>query len=203
MWRLVVMQIVLIGPPGAGKGTQSVRLAEYLQVAHLSTGDMLREACRRQTDVGKRAAEAMSRGQLVSDQLVEEVVFERLVEPDCQSGYILDGFPRTVPQAESLDQWLAKRQEPLSLVLELRVADEELLRRLSERGRQDDDREVVLARLGHYNELTRPLLDYYRNQHLLKEVDGLGDVDEIAARIQQAVRAWQKSARDTDSPAAN
>jgi len=152
------MQIVFIGPPGAGKGTQSVRLAEHLQVPHLSTGDMLREACRQKTTVGIQAAEAMSSGQLVSDELVEEVVFERLDQPDCHKGSILDGFPRTVPQAEAFDRWLAGRGRPLSAALVLQVDQEELLERLSSRGRHDDNRETIVERLRQYDQLTRRLL---------------------------------------------
>ncbi len=181
------MQIVFIGPPGAGKGTQSVRLAEHLQLPHLSTGEMLREVCGQQTEVGLQAAKAMESGQLVPDELVQEVVFQRLERPDCQPGIILDGFPRTVPQAIALDEWLAQHHRPLSAVLELHVVKEELLERLSSRGRHDDNREVVLARLNQYNELTRPLLDYYRDRGILQVVDGLGCVDEVTAKIQAIV----------------
>jgi len=181
------MQIVFIGPPGAGKGTQSVRLAEHLQVPHLSTGDMLREACQKKTSVGIQATEAMGSGQLVSDELVEELVFERLSQPDCRKGCILDGFPRTVPQAEAYDQWLAKRGQPLSVALVLQVDQEELLGRLSSRGRQDDGRETVVERLRQYDRLTRPLLDYYSHCGILRGVDGSGSQDEVFGRIQKVV----------------
>ncbi len=177
------MQIVLIGPPGAGKGTQSVQLAEYLHVPHLSTGEMLRDVCRRKTGVGTRACVAMQRGQLVPDALVKEILFERLKEDDCRAGCILDGFPRTVPQAASFDEWLEERKRPLSMVIELRVSREELLDRLSSRGREDDDREVVLARLDQFDELTHPLLDYYNSRGVLQVVDGLGTAEEVFARI--------------------
>jgi len=183
------MQIVLIGPPGAGKGTQSVRLAEYLQVPHLSTGEMLRDACLRKTDVGLRANEAMQRGQLVPDELVEEILFERLEEKDCQGGSILDGFPRTVPQAVAFDAWLGKRKRPLSTVLELRVNKEKLLERLSSRGREDDNREIVLARLDQYDELTHPLLDYYGKRSALHVIDGQGSAEEVFAQICSIVDA--------------
>ncbi len=181
------MQIIFIGPPGAGKGTQSVRLAEHLQVPHLSTGDMLREACQQKTAIGIQAAEAMSSGQLVSDKLVEQIVFQRLVEPDCLAGCVLDGFPRTVPQAASFDQWLSQQKRQISAVLEIQVAMEELLERIAGRGRQDDDREIVRERLCQYDDLTHPLLDYYRRQGILHEVDGLGTPDEVFARIQKIV----------------
>ena len=114
------MQIVFIGAPGAGKGTQADRLADYLQIPGLSTGDMLREACVQQTDVGKQAAQYMESGHLVPDHLVEEVLHDRLDQPDCQQGYILDGFPRTLPQADSLDTWLEKRGRPLTAVNSIR-----------------------------------------------------------------------------------
>lgn len=187
------MQIVLIGPPGAGKGTQAVRLAEHLQTPHLSTGEMLRDACQQQTEVGKRASEIMQRGHLVPDALVNEIVFQRLSEADCQSGAILDGFPRTVPQAVSLDGWLSEHSRLKIVALELRVAEEELLERLATRGRQDDDREVVLARLKQYNELTRPLLDYYRDRGVLRVVDGSGDIDEVFTKILAIVRKVTKN----------
>ena len=185
------MQIVLIGPPGAGKGTQSVRLAEYLQIPHLSTGEMLREACGQKTELGLKAIDAMQRGQLVPDDLVLEMLYQRLEEPDCKNGCILDGFPRTVPQAESFDQWLDQRERPLTLVLELRVDNEELLERLSSRGRHDDDREVVAARLKQFGDLTHPLLEYYSKRGVLEVVDGLGSTEEVFARITAVVDTKQ------------
>jgi len=181
------MQIIFIGPPGAGKGTQSVRLAKHLQVPHLSTGDMLRKACQQKSDIGILAAEAMGSGQLVSDELVEQVVIERLQRPDCKNGYILDGFPRTVPQADALDRWLAKQGQALSVALALRVDQEVLLERLSGRGRQDDDRETVLERLRQYDRLTHPLLEYYSQHGTLQGVDGSGSEDEVFARIQEVI----------------
>jgi len=181
------MQIIFIGPPGAGKGTQSVHLAEYLGVPHLSTGEMLREACQKKTDIGVQAAEAMKSGQLVSDELVDQIVFQRLAEPDCQSGCVLDGFPRTEPQAVAFDQWLAQQNRQVSAVVEIQVSVEELLERVAERGRQDDNKEIVRERLTQYDELTRPLLEYYRSQGILKVVDGLGTPEEVFARIQAIV----------------
>jgi len=181
------MQIVLIGPPGAGKGTQAVRLAEYLRVPHLSTGEMLRDACKKKTTIGLRAADAMQSGQLVSDTLVEEILFERLEEADCQAGCILDGFPRTVPQAVAFDAWLEDRGRPLLTVLEIRVSKEELLARVSSRGRADDDPKVVRGRLDQFDELTHPLLEYYGSRGVLQVIDGLGTMEEVFARICAAV----------------
>lgn len=178
------MRIVFIGPPGAGKGTQAERMIEKYKLAHLSTGDMLRAARDAQTEVGKKADEYMSSGQLVPDEIIVGVIQERLAESDCQEGYLLDGFPRTIAQAEALDQMLADKGTPLDVVLELKVPEEELFKRLAGRGRADDTPEVIKQRLVAYREQTSPLLDYYGKADLLKSIDGLGTVDEIFDRVQ-------------------
>src|SRR5690606_39192611 len=149
-------------PPGAGKGTQSNRLAASVGVPKLSTGDMLRSAQKQQSPIGIQAGKYMDQGLLVPDDLVEQVLFHRLCEEDCRAGFILDGFPRTVPQARELDEWLAAHQVPLTVVLEIRVGKDDLLKRLAVRGRGDDQRMIVLERLRQYDELTHPLLHYYR-----------------------------------------
>ncbi len=177
------MRIVFIGPPGAGKGTQAEKIVAAYGLAHLSTGDMLRAARDARTELGLKADQYMSRGQLVPDQVIIDLIHERLEGPDCQSGYLLDGFPRTIAQAQALDGLLAGRTTPLVAVLELRVPDEELFRRLAGRGRADDTPEVIRQRLVAYNRQTEPLLDYYGRRHLLHSIDGLGTVDEIFARI--------------------
>lgn len=177
------MRLVFIGPPGAGKGTQAERLIATYHPAHLSTGDMLRAARDAKTEVGVKADEYMSKGQLVPDDIIVAIIEERLRNPDCQEGFLLDGFPRTVAQAEALDRMLEAAGTPLDIVLELRVPEDELFRRLAGRGRADDKPEVIRQRLVAYRQQTEPLLDYYGKQKLLVTVDGLGTVDEIFARI--------------------
>ena len=178
------MRIVFIGPPGAGKGTQAERVVETYRLAHLSTGDMLRAARDAQTEVGRQADEYMSRGELVPDPIILQIIAERLREPDCQAGYLLDGFPRTIAQAEALDRMLAEQNTPLDVVLELSVPEEELFARLAGRGRADDKPEVIRQRLVAYRRQTEPLLEYYEKAGLLRSVDGVGSVDEIFQRAQ-------------------
>jgi adenylate kinase len=181
------MQIVFVGPPGAGKGTQALRLKDHLGVVHLSTGEMFRQAEQAGTDLGRQAAEYFRSGNLVPDEIVVGIIAERLRQPDCAAGCIFDGFPRTVAQAEALDAMLAARTRPLDLVLALEVADEIVTKRLVGRGRVDDSPETILERLRQYNRLTKPLLDYYRGRGLLRLVDGSGSEDEVFVRIRAAV----------------
>lgn len=176
------MRIVFIGPPGAGKGTQAQRLVETFDMAHLSTGDMLRAARDAQTEVGKKAEQYMSAGQLVPDDIIVTIIAERLKAPDCKKGYLLDGFPRTTAQAEVLDLMLAVRNTPLHAVLELQVPEEELFDRLAGRGRADDKPNVIKQRLVAYRQQTEPLLRYYARAGLLKSIDGLGTIEEIFNR---------------------
>lgn len=177
------MRIVFIGPPGAGKGTQAERLVQTYALLHLSTGDMLRAARDAQTDVGRRAERYMSGGQLVPDSIVLEIIAERLGEPDCRAGYLLDGFPRTIAQAETLDQRLAEQNTPLDVALVLEVPEEELFERLAGRGRADDKPEVIRQRLVAYRRQTEPLVEYYGKAGLVRSVDGLGSMDEVFQRI--------------------
>jgi adenylate kinase len=183
------MRIVFIGPPGAGKGTQAERLVAAYGMAHLSTGDMLRAARDAQTEVGRKADAYMAKGELVPDEIIVAIIGERLQQPDCRGGYLLDGFPRTIAQAEALDRMLAEKNTPLDAVLELQVPEEELFRRLAGRGRADDTPEVIRQRLVAYRKQTEPLLEYYGKSGLLKSIDGLGSVDEIFQRAKTALDA--------------
>lgn len=181
------MRIVFLGPPGSGKGTQAQRLKDYLDIAHLSTGEMLRDADQAETPLGRQAARYMNAGQLVPDDVVVGIVIERLAEKDCSYGCLFDGFPRTLPQAEALDRLLAERRIPLDLVLALDVSEPKLVERLLARGRPDDDRNTIHERFRQYNRLTEPLLDYYRRRGVLRQIDAEGTPDEVFAKIRQAV----------------
>ncbi|MDR2762337.1 MAG: adenylate kinase [Planctomycetaceae bacterium] len=181
------MRIIFIGPPGAGKGTQAGKIVDSYKLAHLSTGDMLRAATAAKTEIGLLAEKFMLNGQFVPDDVIIGIISERLNSSDCKSGFLLDGFPRTLPQAAALDELLQKNKTPLNIVLELKVPDDELLRRLAERGRADDKPDVIKNRLKVYNEQTAPLLQYYEKQSLLKSIDGQGNINEIFNRIKETL----------------
>lgn len=187
------MRLIFLGPPGAGKGTQAKLLTEKHGIPQLSTGDMLRAAVAAGTDVGRRAKAVMDAGQLVSDAIVNEIVSDRIDEPDCAKGFILDGYPRTVPQAEALDSILAGKGISLDAVIELKVDEEALVRRMENRVaettaaggsvRSDDNPEAFKRRLAEYREKTAPLSSYYASTGKLKTVDGMAGVDAVTAEI--------------------
>lgn len=183
------MRILFMGPPGAGKGTQAAVISKELGIPQVSTGDMLRAAMKNETELGKEAKSYIESGKLVPDEVVIGIVRERLKEADARSGYILDGFPRTSEQAKVLKEMLAEMNQKLDAAINLSVPDEEIIKRLLSRaeieGRSDDTEPVIRQRLETYNESTRPLIDYYRNEGILKEIDGLGAPEEITGRIKQ------------------
>lgn len=181
------MKIVLLGAPGSGKGTQGEKLMAQRGIPQISTGDLLRAAVAAETDLGKRARTAMDAGELVADEIVIGMIKERLAQPDTGAGFILDGFPRTEPQAEALDALLDQLGQPLDKVVHLDVDKEEILTRLMSRGRADDSEETIRNRLEVYADQTKPLLDYYGSQGKLVTVMGVGEMDEIFAKINAAL----------------
>ena len=184
--RLMGKNLVLLGPPGAGKGTQAIRLSEDLGLFHLSTGDQLREEREADTELGRRAGAYIELGERVPDDIVVAMLLGRL-DAERADGFLLDGFPRTVTQAEALEQGLAARGKKLDQAVLLDVPAEEVFRRLANRGRQDDDPEVVRERMRVYRESTEPLVDFYGDRGLLTRIDGTGDPDDIYARVRGSV----------------
>jgi adenylate kinase len=185
------MLIVFIGPPGSGKGTQAKRLLSHLNIPHLSTGELLREAKAKDDSLGRLAAQYMDQGRLVPDPLVLAMVGERLQDPAYVNGCLFDGFPRTLQQARSLDESLAQRGTPLDLVLELRASEEELtsrmLKRAAAEGRVDDNPTTIAHRMEVYRQQTAPLLDYYRFRGVLTPIDAMGTPDEVFFDIKAAI----------------
>lgn len=181
------MNLVLFGPPGAGKGTQAMRLVQERALVQLSTGDMLRAEIKAKSAIGKQVDEIIKAGALVSDEIVCQLIEINIEENPGVTGFIFDGFPRTVAQAESLDALLSKKSMKLDVVIRLLVDDKSLLRRIStrfkEQARKDDNPEAFQVRLAAYNEQTAPLLPFYTAQGLLKEVDGMNGIDEVALGI--------------------
>lgn len=182
------MILILFGPPGSGKGTQSALLAGRLNLTAISTGAILREAIKNKTALGMVAADYMKKGTLVPDDVITAVVADRLNRPDCDRGYILDGYPRTLGQAQSLKQLLKDRSEELSAVLNLEVEKAELVRRMQSRNRADDDGDIIRERLGVYENQTKPLIVFYKNEGVLETIAGSGSVDDIFGRILKAVQ---------------
>jgi adenylate kinase len=188
---MTARRLLLLGPPGAGTGTQAERLVKSLGVPQISTGDMLRAAVTTGTPVGREAQGYMDRGELVPDAVVIGVAEERLRQSDARRGFILDGFPRTAGQAAALDALLHKLGVALERCVALRVDEDELVERLLKRarieGRADDNEAAIRTRMRVYREQTQPLVDYYRARGVLREVEGLGSIDEVAQRIEGAL----------------
>jgi adenylate kinase len=189
------MRLILLGPPGAGKGTQAQRLVVKHGIVQLSTGEMLRAAAAAGTAVGKRAKAIMDRGELVPDDVMVEIIADRIGQPDCARGFILDGFPRTMAQADELDALLQKMRQSLDFVIEIKVDEALLLKRIEGRAKEtggaraDDNAETLRKRLSVYWAQTKPVADYYAGKGMLKTVDGVGTVEEVAARIDHLLGA--------------
>jgi adenylate kinase len=184
------MKLILLGPPGAGKGTQAVRISERYDIPQLSTGDMLRAAVAAETPVGLAAKDIMARGELVPDDVVVQIISDRIDQPDCKNGFILDGFPRTVTQAEALEALLKSKNMQLDSVVELAVDDAILIERIEKRAKEtvggpraDDNAEALKKRLDVYHAQTAPLISHYSGKEILRSVDGMSEIDRVTSDI--------------------
>ncbi len=186
-----MIRLLLIGPPGAGKGTQAAKLASRLAIPAISTGDIFRENVRGETPLGLEAKAFMDRGEYVPDSLTNALVRDRLNQEDALAGFLLDGYPRTIDQVEELDDILKAADKKLDVVVQLTADSEELVRRLTgraaEQGRSDDTPDVISRRLAVYDEQTAPLIDVYAARGLVAKVNGLGEIDEVTSRIVQVL----------------
>lgn len=182
------MRLIFLGPPGAGKGTQASILADIAQVPHISTGDILRQAIADATPLGQKAKDYMDRGDLVPDPLILDLIRDRLSQSDTQKGWILDGFPRNVKQAEFLDQLLAEIHQSANYVVNLEVSDEILVVRLLGRGRTDDNEETIRRRLEVYHGQTAPVITYYQNKGTLHNIPGEDEMAEVTQRLKTLIQ---------------
>lgn len=180
-----VTKLLFLGPPGAGKGTQAKLLADDRHIPHISTGDMLREATAQGTPLGVQAKSYMDKGELLPDSLILDMVRDRLNQPDAANGWILDGFPRTLSQAEFLDKLLQEMNQVYNCAINLDVPDDVIVTRMLARGRADDNEETIRRRLQVYREQTQPLIDFYSKKESLISVDGDRPVSEITAHLQE------------------
>ena len=191
------MNIILLGPPGAGKGTQAKVLEKAHGIVQLSTGDMLRAAANSGSELGRQAQAVMDAGNLMPDDIMIQIISERIAQPDCANGFILDGFPRTTAQADALENMLSDKGLKLDFVIEIAVEDEILIDRIDNRvaqmpeaeRRSDDNAETLRKRLGVYHEQTAPILPYYQERNMLKQVDGMLSIEQVTNQIEQAVSA--------------
>jgi adenylate kinase len=193
-----MLNVVLFGPPGAGKGTQAEFIIEKYGLLHFSTGDILRGEVKAGTELGKKAEQIMNAGQLVSDEIVIGMIKNKIAANMDANGFLFDGFPRTVEQAAALDEMLAEKQTAITCTLSLEVPEEELTRRLLQRaieqGRKDDTEEVIKARVVEYNQKTLPVADFYGKNGKLHGVEGLGEVSEVAGRIAEVLEKMKAKA---------
>jgi len=182
-----VARLILFGPPGAGKGTQAVSLAKDFNIPHVSTGDLFRAAISGKTPLGLQVQSYLDQGQLVPDQVVIDMVRERLAQMDTNGGWLLDGFPRTIPQAQTLEGLLQEMHQTCDRVLNLQVPEHVLVARMLSRGRKDDTESVIQDRLGVYHRETAPILDFYRTRNCLVDIDGDTTVERVTHRIKTAL----------------
>jgi adenylate kinase len=190
------MRLLIMGPPGAGKGTQATRIAEHYGIPAISTGGIFRAMKNADTPLARQVRAIMESGGYVSDEITNEIVKDRLAQPDCQGGFLLDGYPRTLQQVQALDDYLAETDRPIDAVISLLADTDEVVERLLKRaaidGRSDDNEETIRVRLQVYAEQTEPLLDVYRSRGLLVEVNGLGEIDEVSDRVFAALDAHRE-----------
>jgi adenylate kinase len=190
------MRLLIMGPPGAGKGRQALRIAEHYGIPAISTGDIFRAMKHADTPLARQVRTIMESGGYVSDEITNDIVKDRLAQGDCVTGFLLDGYPRTLQQVQTLDDYLAETDRPLHAVISLLADVEEVVARLLKRaeidGRPDDNEETIRVRLQVYAEQTEPLLDLYRSRGMLVEVDGLGPIDEVSERVFAALDAYRE-----------